>query len=107
METNTLLEHLTGSQAPYPTDHSPVDHLHPAYPPTVLVCAAGDELIDPQQTRDVHDRLTALGVESKLIEVPDMPHGALEQAPDKFKPGGEWYDSVLVAALDFCITRCQ
>lgn len=107
METGTLLEFLTSSPRPYPTEHSPQQNLHAAFPPTVLVLAEADMLIDPETTRSVHDRLTELGVESLLLEAKDMPHGALEPSPGVLEQGKEWWDDIAVPALEFCISKCK
>lgn len=107
MQTGTILEFLTSSPWPYTTEHSPLHHLHASFPPTVLVLAEADTLIDPATTRAVHDRLTVLGVESLLLVGKDMPHGALEPAPGVPEQGKEWWDDVAVKALEFCVRHCQ
>ncbi|BEJ17067.1 hypothetical protein CspHIS471_0604680 [Cutaneotrichosporon sp. HIS471] len=107
MLSGTLLECLTSSQWPYPTEHSPMQHLHDKFPPTVLVLAEADTLLDPVTTSVLHDRLEELGVESLLLVGKDMPHGAMEPEMGAPEQGKEWWDDVAVPALEFCVRHCQ
>lgn len=82
----------------------------PSFPPTVLVKAMADVLVDPAQTSDVYNRLKDVGVETKLIEARDMLHGDVEGENDMLDhPKREKYfwKEVYNVALDWCIERTR
>lgn len=107
MQSGTLIEFLTSSPRPYPTEHSPMQNLHAKFPPTVLVLAEADMLLDPRTTQAVYERLTELGVESLLLVGKDMSHGAMEPGLGAPAQGEQWWDGVAVPALEFCVRHCQ
>lgn len=105
---NTLNAHLTNTTAPYPPEHSPVQNVHHAFPPTAIVLAEADTVIDPQSSRDLETRLKALGVETRLLVAEGMPHGALEPTPPGIPDiSGKWWEAVAVPALEFCVEKCR
>lgn len=85
-----------------------MQNLHAQFPPTVIVLAANDTLIDPQSSRDLAAALTDLGVESRVLEAEGMPHGALEpENPGSPRIADRWWESSAVPALEFCVEKCR
>jgi len=53
---------------------SPVNHVSPDSPPFLIIHGAKDTLVLPDQSQQLHNRLQAAGVESRLIFLPDKGH---------------------------------
>ena len=70
-----------GKQLRYMAPDGDVDRIDPVttfvkgFPPTYFVHGAADEWILPRFSEQAHQKLTELGVESKLALVPDLVHG--------------------------------
>ena len=56
-------------------DASPAHHLHPDMPPTLVILGTADKHIPVSTAERFGDRLTELGVASRLILYPNAPHG--------------------------------
>ncbi|ORY24493.1 Alpha/Beta hydrolase protein [Naematelia encephala] len=94
--------------APFSRSNFFIDLVGPQYPPTVLIKALDDTLLDATQTSDAYERLKQLNVDVKLIEAHDMKHGDAEGENDmKEHPAREagFWDGVFDVALDWCIER--
>ncbi len=73
--------HLTGDFPALDFDHklaesvSPLMHVTPDDPPTLLVHGAEDKLVPLDNSERIHDAFTAQGVDSELIVIPGARHG--------------------------------
>ncbi len=54
---------------------SPINQVGPETPPTLLVHGGRDELVFPEQSRMLKQRLDAAGVRNLLLEIPAATHG--------------------------------
>lgn len=54
---------------------SPLTHVRPACPPTLLIAGDNDFVIDVSHSRRLHCALEAAGVPSVFVEFPDTVHG--------------------------------
>ncbi|MER6957989.1 MULTISPECIES: alpha/beta hydrolase [unclassified Streptomyces] len=70
---------------------SPARQVHPRVPPVLLLHGGADLLIGPQQSRRVHDALSAVGAESHLLLVHGADHGFLNT--------GDWELSPMTATV--------
>ena len=55
-------------------DASPITHVRPSLPPTLLVYGGRDHIVEPRFGRLLHDRLRASGNTSVLLEIPWAEH---------------------------------
>jgi acetyl esterase/lipase len=105
---SALNGYMTGEHLPpFSSTHCITKLVGPGLPPTVLVLAEADQILDPSQTRELFERLLESGVEAKLIVAKGMPHGALERPRSTWPEGAEWWDEVAVPALEWAIARCE
>lgn len=54
---------------------SPITHVGPHCPPTMLICAGDDFVVDASHSRRLHQALRETGVPSVLVEFPATVHG--------------------------------
>jgi acetyl esterase/lipase len=74
----TLEAYLGGTPDELPgqyQDASPVTHVTPAVPPTLLLYGARDHIVEARFGRELHERLREAGVTSVLLELPWAEHG--------------------------------
>ena len=74
----TLEAFLGGTPADTPghyQDASPVTHVTPSVPPTLLLYGARDHIVEARFGRELHERLREAGVISVLLELPWAEHG--------------------------------
>jgi acetyl esterase/lipase len=73
----TLGAYLGGTPDDVPgayRDASPVLHVTPAVPPTLLLYGTRDHIVEARFGRELHDRLREVGVTSVLLELPWAEH---------------------------------
>lgn len=58
---------------------SPIAHVHPGHPPTLLLHGNGDELVPPAASLRMYEALVAAGVPTELHMVAEQPHGYVLQ----------------------------
>jgi acetyl esterase/lipase len=76
--TATLEGFLGGSPSAVPgryEEASPTTHIGPGSPSTVLIHGGGDELVFPEHTRRVAERLQTAGVKHMVLAMPWATHG--------------------------------
>jgi acetyl esterase/lipase len=73
---------------------SPVYHVTPDDPPTLIVHGDADTLVPLQQSRLIVDKLKAAGVEAKLVVKPGAGHGWLTMLTD-METLADWFDAHL------------
>jgi acetyl esterase/lipase len=74
----TLEAYLGGTPADAPgqyQDASPVTHVTPSAPPTLLLYGTRDHIVEARFGRDLHQRLQKAGATSVLLELPWAEHG--------------------------------
>ena len=54
---------------------SPVNHVSPDDPPTMIIHGDADKLVPIQQAEILLEKLKAAGVETKLVTKPGLAHG--------------------------------
>ena len=75
---------------------SPVTHVSPDDPPTLIIHGDADQLVPLQQSELMVEKLKAAGVEAKLIIKPGAGHG-WPTIPLDMKTIADWFDSHLKA----------
>lgn len=75
-------------------DISPISHVTPDDPPTLIVHGDRDELVPLQQSRSFVDRLKGVGVETKLVVKEGAGHGWPQMVQD-VEVLGDWFDQRL------------
>lgn len=76
------------------------------FPPTCIVAATRDSLIPPNQSSDLHSRLSKLGVECTIVECEGMEHGEAEcLPPGEARWEEDWWEQAIKPSLDFAIAR--
>jgi len=76
---------------------SPISHVSPDDPPTLIIHGDSDKLVPLQQSEVMVDKLKQAGVESKLIVKPGAGHGWLTMVAD-MNTFADWFDSHLKPA---------
>lgn len=54
---------------------SPINHVHPGCPPTLLLLAQDDDIVPVEPVRAMHRQLEKVGVPAVLVEFPGTEHG--------------------------------
>jgi acetyl esterase/lipase len=75
---------------------SPISHVTPDDPPTLIIHGDHDWLVPIQQSETFIKKLQAAGVEAKLVVKPGAEHGWKDMAPD-WALIGDWFDAHLKA----------
>jgi acetyl esterase/lipase len=75
---------------------SPITHVSADDAPTLIIHGDADELVPIQQAELIIDKLTAEGVEAKLITKPGAAHGWADLPADMAK-FADWFDEHLAA----------
>jgi acetyl esterase/lipase len=91
-----VVQFLGGNPAQIPqsyADASPVDHVTPATPPTLILQGTADTLIPPDQAAALASALTSAGVAHRVIDVAGAPHGF------EFQPSGRKLFTGILAFL--------
>ena len=78
-------------------DISPIYHVSPDDPPTLMIHGDADELVPVQQSREMLDALQKAGVSAKLIVKPKAGHGWMTMGQD-INSLADWFDTHLKAA---------
>jgi acetyl esterase/lipase len=78
-------------------DISPIAHVSPDDPPTLILHGDRDELVPLQQSKTFVERLSGAGVEAKLVVKPGAGHGWLTIVTD-IEVFGDWFDTHLKQA---------
>ena len=65
---------MTGEDPALYTAMSPLHHVSPDTPPTLLIAAGHDLFLRPEDNRLLPDRLSEAGVEHRLVEIPWAEH---------------------------------
>ncbi|RSH95331.1 hypothetical protein EHS25_000418 [Saitozyma podzolica] len=108
----TLLPYLYGDPThplSLPKTYNPISLLTPSFPPTFVLIASADKLLDPQQSRNFRDRLQELEVVVSSAEIP-MEHGLADFAPDNdemermYRP---WFEQGIGPGLDWVVQRLR
>ncbi len=74
---------------------SPITHVSPDDPPTLIIHGDADKLVPFQQAEILIDKLQAAGVEAKLVTKPGAQHG-WNKLPDDMKLVADWFDEHLI-----------
>ena len=107
-----LLSHYLDSEhLPCAREKNIINQFSSAFPPTVLIKAVNDRLIDPVQTQMAYDRLRELGVECVMHAAEGMEHGDAEETILMLDRWGRdiaktWWERYYKPCLDFCIDKC-
>lgn len=95
---------------PLGPEFSPIDLITPQWPPTFVMIATKDKLIDPKQSYNFVDKLKHNGVEVEIGEA-DMEHGRSEvdwEGSTESKGNYErWFRSAIRPGLDFMIAHLR
>jgi acetyl esterase/lipase len=75
---------------------SPITHVTPDDPPTLIIHGDKDWLVPIQQAEGIVAKLKQAGVEAKLVVKPGADHGWPDMAPD-YALIADWFDSHLKA----------
>ncbi|MFL1377677.1 alpha/beta hydrolase [Nocardiopsis protaetiae] len=67
-------ERMTGGDPALYTAMSPLHHVSPDAPPTLLITAGHDLFLEPEDNRRLAARLAEAGVEHRLVEIPWAEH---------------------------------
>ena len=78
-------------------DISPITHVTPDDPPTLLIHGDADELVPLQQSQRMTEALKKAGVEAKLVIKPGAGHGWVTLLQD-FKTIADWFDGHLLVS---------
>ena len=78
-------------------DISPISHVSPDDPPTLIFHGDRDELVPLQQSRTFIERLKGTGVEAKLVVKEGAGHGWLQMLKD-IEVFADWFDQHLKKA---------
>jgi acetyl esterase/lipase len=92
--------HLGGTPAEYPDRYAaaePYRLIREGLPPTLIVTGANDHLVLPVRVTSLADRLTAGGVDCRLVVVPFLDHG-FDGPPNGF--GAQVLEAILPAFID-------
>jgi acetyl esterase/lipase len=76
---------------------SPVTHVSPDDPPTLIVHGDADRLVPIQQAEEIVAKLESAGVPAKLVVKPGAAHGWADQAKDA-ATFADWFDAHLKRA---------
>jgi acetyl esterase/lipase len=76
---------------------SPVTHVTPDDPPTLILHGDADKLVPIQQAEEIVEKFKAAGVEAKLVVKPGAAHGWPDQAKD-VATFADWFDAHLKRA---------
>ncbi len=77
-------------------DISPVNHVSPDDPPTLIVHGDADKLVPIQQAELIVEKLKEAGVEAKLVVKPGAGHGWAD-LPKDVETFADWFDDHLKA----------
>ncbi|MDQ3621499.1 MAG: alpha/beta hydrolase [Verrucomicrobiota bacterium] len=75
-------------------DISPINHVSPEDPPALIIHGDKDWLVPIQQAEAIIARLTATGVQAKLVVKPGADHGWQDKTPDEVQIA-DWFDEHL------------
>jgi len=75
---------------------SPITHVSPDDPPTLIIHGDADVLVPMQQAQIIVDKLKAAGVNAKLIVKPGAGHGWADMNPE-LEQFADWFDENLPA----------
>jgi acetyl esterase/lipase len=75
---------------------SPVNHVSPDDPPTLIVHGDADTLVPIQQAESIVEKLRAAGVEARLVVKPGAGHG-WPDVPKDLEAFADWFDAHLKA----------
>ncbi|EIW66558.1 hypothetical protein M231_02257 [Tremella mesenterica] len=97
---------------PYSPEKNMITQFSSDFPPTVLIKAMADKLVPTEHTQSAYDKLTELGVETKLFEARGMEHGDVEETTRILQRWGRelahvWWEEAYKPATDFCIAKCR
>lgn len=80
---------------------SPINHVSPDDPPTLLIHGDKDWLVPIQQSEIMIEKLKQAGVEAKLITKPGADHGWADMNPD-LDQVADWFDTHLKSVATGC-----
>jgi len=72
-----VIDFVGGTKAEVPERYaaaSPITYVGPGAPPFLMITGSTDVFVDPEHSRRMQDALTAVGTESKLLEIPGGGH---------------------------------
>lgn len=75
---------------------SPVTHVTPDDPPTLIIHGDADQLVPLQQSEEIVEKLKGLGIATKLVVKPGAGHGWLTILAD-MNAFADWFDTHLKA----------
>jgi acetyl esterase/lipase len=100
-----LNAYLVEEDYPFSPTHNPSVLLTSASPPTAIILAKEDELLDPAQMYLLRENFGKLGVECRIYEAEGMKHGIIESPTTTWPEGNDWWNDILAPALDWVSER--
>ncbi|MEK7466348.1 MAG: alpha/beta hydrolase [Planctomycetota bacterium] len=81
----------------FPAAHkaSPLNWVGPGAPPFLIMHGAKDDVVPVSQSRRLHEKLLAAGVDSTLVVIPEGTHGTAEWEPVSLSAPKAFFDRVL------------
>ncbi|KAF0241345.1 MAG: carboxylesterase type [Planctomycetota bacterium] len=84
-----------GEYAPAAIQASPLSWVGPGAPPFLIMHGAKDDVVPVSQSRRLHEKLLAAGVDSTLVVIPEGTHGTAEWEPESLSAPKAFFDRVL------------
>lgn len=103
MRTKTLNTWLCGRDSPYPKSVNPMDVVNGDFPPTLVIVATEDKLIDPAESYDIVNKLKSVGVDARYLEARGMPHGIAEDGREAWPEDQEWWNEAILPGLEWIV----
>ncbi len=77
-----LNSYLCNQDPPFPPEYSAKDLIDSSFPPTFVIVATADTLIQPAQSYEFYVTLQKHGIQCGLSEAKGMEHGRSEKSED-------------------------
>jgi acetyl esterase/lipase len=103
MRTKTLNTWLCGQDSPYPKSVNPIDVVNKDFPPTLVIVATEDKLIDPAESYDVVSKLKSVGVDARFLEARGMTHGIAEDGRETWPEDQDWWNEAILPGLEWIV----
>jgi acetyl esterase/lipase len=101
----SLCSWISGLDAPFPPEASPINLVTPDFPPTFILVAENDSLIPPTYSYDLQRVLAANGVQVETGVAMGMEHGQIEGLGlwERLEEEQGWWGQAVLPALTFAV----